>query len=466
MVRKSDGVNMRISLIFIFGLVLAISAMGVHGEKPGFTSHQQFVPQNSDSNPVDFSGAPTSGRAPLMVMFSDLSKGNPSGWVWDFGDGYSSGGEDPVHTYSNGGVYTVRLTVQYPDGSTKTQVKERYIQVNPLPLVANFNADPQSGKVPLTVQFSDLSTGAMVWLWDFGDGTPAISTPDPSHTFTGPGTYSVTLKVSNEQGESKSHKIDIQAFSPELLSAEFVGTPRSGAVPLSVHFADKSSGEISSRIWDFGDGTRDSVERPTHTYIHEGTYPVSLTIWDKQGNTDTESKLQYITVRNESPLVESIPISAGWNFVSVPKNLAPGRDTAQIFEHIDVSGHSALLYEPSQGWVPLLRTTQIKPFMAIWIYSAKKDSVPLSYDVSSQKVQPRMLSQGWNAVGFFEIWSVEARKALSSVRDGWQDCLGFNSVQQRYESMIVKGVNDETAVYPFQGYWVYMSKPGILSEIQ
>ncbi|PWR69733.1 PKD domain-containing protein [Methanospirillum lacunae] len=456
----------RISVIFILALALAISAMSVYGDEPGFTSHQQFVTQNVGSNPVDFSGAPTSGRAPLMVMFSDLSKGNPSGWVWDFGDGYSSGGEDPVHTYANGGVYTVRLTVQYPDGSSKTQVKEKYIQVNPLPLEANFSAAPQSGKAPLTVQFSDLSTGGMVWFWDFGDGSPASSIPDPSHTFTGPGSYSVTLKISNEQGESKSHKMDIQVLLSEPLSAEFVGTPRSGAAPLSVQFSDKSSGEISSWIWDFGDGTRDSIESPTHTYIHEGTYPVTLTIRDNHGNTDTEEKLQYVSVRNESPLIDSIPISAGWNFVSVPKNLAPGKDTAQIFEHIDVAGHSALQYEPSQGWVPLLRTTQIKPFMAFWIYSAKTDSVPLSYDSTSQKIQPRMLSQGWNAVGFSEISSVEARKALSSIRDEWQDCLGFNATLQRYDGMIVKGVNDETAVHPFEGYWVYMSKPGTISEIK
>lgn len=455
---------MKYLIIFVLSLILVVSVMSVYGEETGFSSHLQLISKNSGSHPVDFSGAPTSGRAPLMVMFSDLSDGYPTGWVWDFGDGSSSGSENPVHTYANGGIYTVKLTIQYPDGSSQSMVKERYIQASPLPLEANFSAVPQSGQAPLTVEFTDRSTGAMVWLWDFGDGSPASMIPDPSHTYTGLGTYHATLKVSNEQGESKSRTMDIQVSTSEPLYADFVGTPRSGASPLIVQFADKSNGEIISRIWDFGDGTRDSIASPAHTYIHEGTYSVSLTIWDNHGNTDTEEKFHYISVRNESPIGDSIPLSAGWNFVSVPKNLAPGKDTAQIFEHIDVAGHSALLYEPSRGWIPLLRTTPIKPFTAIWIYSSKTDSVQLSYDVTSQKVQPKMLLQGWNTLGFPIDSSVEAGYALSSVREGWQDCLGFNAAVQRYDGMIIKGVNDQTPVQPFNGYWVYMSKSGVIQQ--
>ncbi len=448
--------------ILLVSLALVVSCNGVSGEESGFTSGSPFVSGDAGSKSVDFSGAPTSGRAPLMVMFSDLSKGDPSGWVWNFGDGYSSGGENPVHTYAYGGVYSVQLTVQYPDGVSSSHIKEGYIQAYPLPLDANFSAVPQSGQAPLTVQFSDRSTGAMVWLWDFGDGSQSMI-PNPSHTFTGPGTYPVTLKVSNEMGETDTYNMEIQVSSSEPLSAEFIGSPRSGVVPLTVQFTDQSGGEIISRAWDFGDGTGDSVKDPCHSYNQAGTYPVSLTIWDIHGNTDSETKSQYIIAHDDSPTGGSIPVSAGWNFVSVPRNLAPGQDTARIFEHLDVAGHSALLYEPSRGWVPLLRTTQIKPLMAVWVYSTKSDTVPLIYDPASPVIQPRMLSQGWNTIGFSSTRPIEAGIALSSVSDGWQNCLGFNSLLQRYDPMIIKGVNDELAVQPYGGYWVYMSNPGIFT---
>ncbi len=446
-------------------LVLILSVYGTPGENAGSTPYLQFASGNSGST-VDFSGAPTSGRAPLMVMFTDLTKGSPSGWMWDFGDGFSSTGENPVHTYADGGVYTVQLTVYYPDGSSNTLVKDGYIQANPLPLVANFSAVPQSGQAPLTVQFSDRSTGAMVWLWDFGDGSGESMLSDPSHTFTQPGSYHVSLKVSNELGETAVHMMDIQVSASESLSADFIGTPQSGQAPLQVQFVDRSRGEINSRTWDFGDGTRDSAVNPIHTYTREGTYTVTLTVRDVHDMSDIEQKSGFISVSGNSPLVGVIPISAGWNFVSVPRNLAPGRDTAQIFEHLDVAGHSALVYEAPKGWVPLLRTTPIKPFIAIWVYSARLDSVSLTYDTSNQVLEPRALSSGWNAAGFSEIYPVEARKALSSIRDAWQECLGFNGGLQRYDTMIMKGVDDERRVQPYAGYWVYMSKPGILSGIE
>ncbi|WP_222265529.1 PKD domain-containing protein [Modestobacter marinus] len=67
---------------------------------------------------------------------------------------------------------------------------------------ASFTASPASGTAPLPVQFGDTSTGgAKSWAWDFGDGTTA-TTQNPSHTFTAPGTYTVTLTASNAAGTS------------------------------------------------------------------------------------------------------------------------------------------------------------------------------------------------------------------------------------------------------------------------
>lgn len=78
---------------------------------------------------ADFSGSPTSGTAPLTVTFSDLSSGNPTSWYWEFGDGGTSASQNPVYTYDDPGVYTVRLTVINEYGSDLEE-KTDYISVS------------------------------------------------------------------------------------------------------------------------------------------------------------------------------------------------------------------------------------------------------------------------------------------------------------------------------------------------
>src|SRR5439155_20500715 len=89
----------------------------------------------------NFSASPTSGQAPLKVTFTDTSTGSVTGWVWNFGDGTSSTTQNPQHTYSTTGTYTVSLTVSGPGGSN-TATKVNYIttvQTNPTGLVAAYN---------------------------------------------------------------------------------------------------------------------------------------------------------------------------------------------------------------------------------------------------------------------------------------------------------------------------------------
>jgi PKD repeat protein len=76
---------------------------------------------------ADFSGAPTSGPAPLRVNFTDLSLGGPTCWEWEFGDGGTSAQRDPSHTYSKAGTYTVSLTAAYAEGPD-TETKLGYIR--------------------------------------------------------------------------------------------------------------------------------------------------------------------------------------------------------------------------------------------------------------------------------------------------------------------------------------------------
>ncbi len=111
---------------------------------------------------ASFIGSPTSGVAPVTVSFTNQSVGSITGSAWDFGDGTTSTAVNPVHVYSAAGTYTVKLTVTGPGGSN-TQTRTSYVTVTaPTPApVAQFTGTPVSGTSPLTVNFSNASTGSI-----------------------------------------------------------------------------------------------------------------------------------------------------------------------------------------------------------------------------------------------------------------------------------------------------------------
>ncbi|HII93819.1 MAG TPA: PKD domain-containing protein, partial [Methanosarcina sp.] len=142
----------------------------------------------------------------LNVKFTDTSTGTPTTWKWDFGDGTSSIQQSPTHKYSKAGVYTVSLTVKNAVG-TNTVTKTDYIKVTEKP-VAEFSASPTSGKMPLTVAFTDKSTGTPTkWKWNFGDGTTSTQ-QNPKHKYSKAGNYTVTLTATNAAGSSTTTKTD------------------------------------------------------------------------------------------------------------------------------------------------------------------------------------------------------------------------------------------------------------------
>ena len=171
---------------------------------------------------ADFSGTPTSGTAPLNVAFSDQSSGAPTSWFWDFGDGNTSTAQNPSHTYTSSGLYTVSLTATNDDGSD-TLTRTDYISVSdPLPPVADFVGSPTSGVAPLTVDFSDLSANDPTsWSWNFGDGNTSTS-QNPSHVYTTPGVYTVSLTASNAQGSDVETKVDYITVNEGAIGEGFI----------------------------------------------------------------------------------------------------------------------------------------------------------------------------------------------------------------------------------------------------
>ena len=203
--------------------------------------------------------------------------------TWDFGDGTTSTQTNPVKTYSLPGIYLIRLIANF-GGCMDTA--NQTITVLPKPFAAFSENNTTSCKAPLTTTFTNLSTGATSYNWDFGDGNTS-TVRNPSHTYTTSGTYTVTLIATNANGCTdtlqKTDLIKIQA--PRVSINNLTGY---GCAPLSWTFSSTvtSSDPVVGYQWDFGDGTTSTLQNPTHVF-NAGNYSIQLIITTAGGCTDT-----------------------------------------------------------------------------------------------------------------------------------------------------------------------------------
>jgi len=229
-------------------------------------------------------------RVPMTVNFVDQSTGLPTSWAWDFGDGTTSGEQNPTHLYQKEGIYTVTLMAKNNFGSD-TRVRTDLITVGGGAAV-DFVADKTVVGIGRIVSFTDLSTSSPTeWTWDFGDGTTGTGSK-PDHAYRATGVYDVSLTASNPyltNSRTKNQYITVLSIP----KADFVADKTRGGAPMAVAFTDKSLNGPTAWTWDFGDGSTATEQNPSHTYTTLGSYAVSLTASNKDGS-DSTSKANYI----------------------------------------------------------------------------------------------------------------------------------------------------------------------------
>jgi len=231
------------------------------------------------------------------VHFKDLTRNNPTDWLWDFGDGGYSQEREPTYYYPTVGNYTVNLTaynVAAPGGVTVT--KTNYITVTNEP-IACMCAEPLGGTVPpgMTINFTDcsLNTDGVSWGWVFGDGEAGSLHKNVTHTYTAPGTYQVTHQV-DKPFIAKDYAYETITILQEPL-ADFSAHPVSGKAPFKVEFEDKSQGFPTQWFWNFGDNIVSNDQNPVHVYAVPGNYTVGLKVFSDEG-TSEKVKEGYIKV--------------------------------------------------------------------------------------------------------------------------------------------------------------------------
>ena len=264
-----------------------------------------------DIDPVAaFTGTPTTGPGPLTVSFSDASTSYDgiTAWEWDCdNDGLvDNTTPNPSHVYSIDGVYAVTLTVFEADGDSQTITKTDYITVS------NVNQDPTSdpngpytGTEGVAVTFNGSSSsdpdGFIVsYNWNFGDSNTGTGM-NPTHTYAQDGTYTVTLTVTDNDGATDTTTTTATIGDIDPVAA-FTGTPTTGPGPLTVSFSDASTSYDGITAWEWdcdNDGLVDNTTpNPSHVYSIDGVYAVTLTVFEADGDSQTITKTDYITVSN------------------------------------------------------------------------------------------------------------------------------------------------------------------------
>ncbi|GEM_PF-6904508 len=290
-----------------------------------------------------FTSNVTSGAVPLAVSFTDQST-NATAWYWDFGDGNVSALQNPTHTYTDVGTYTVNLTAINNISGNDTLTQTIVTDVVP---VANFSTDFTSGALPLAVNFTDLSTNATAWYWDFGDGN-ASALQNPTHTYMDVGTYTINLKAINAiSGNDTLTRTDYITVAIAPVS-NFTASATSGTAPFAVTFTDLSTNSPTAWAWDFGDGATSTDQNVTHTYTSTGTYTVSLNA-SNVVDSNVSTQIGCITVTSASTRSSDSGIRASVSPGQPPESVT---STHTAVNH--VMGGTSIQYDLSSTGSPVL----------------------------------------------------------------------------------------------------------------
>ena len=226
------------------------------------------------------------------IEFSDESYGNIENRLWTFPGGSpgSATDENPVVSYFTPGVYDVILQVSNPEG-TSTITEVSYVTILEEP-TAGFTHSASN----TTVTFTNSSTNATIYSWEFGDGLTSTD-ENPVHTYAAPGSYNVTLNIDNGCGFDVFEQIIVVYDQP---NASFVSTATTGCANITVQFNDNSYGNIVTRNWTFPGGTpaTSTDVNPTISYAAPGIYDVTLEVINPAGQSSvTESSYVSITAQ-------------------------------------------------------------------------------------------------------------------------------------------------------------------------
>jgi gliding motility-associated-like protein len=277
---------------------------------------------------VNFQASDSTGCFPLRVQFTDGSSaisGMITNRAWDFGDGSTSAQANPSHIYTSAGIFTVTLRVTNSFGCIQTFSKNQYIHTSDGVKAGFTNNIPGNCAAPITINFTNTTTGpgSLLYDWDFGDGAHSTST-SPLHTYTTPGSYTVTLAAVSPQGCSDTIR-KVNLISIGTILSQF-NSPVSVCTGQSFTIANTTTPIPGGSSWNFGDGTISTQINPVKTYATGGTYTIKL-VNNFGGCMDSVSKSIFVKIKSLATFVADDSLACKVPFLVNFTNQSAGSNT-------------------------------------------------------------------------------------------------------------------------------------------
>ena len=230
---------------------------------------------------ISFSGNTVSGCAEHEVQFSNSTQNADSfQWTFEGGNPATSNESEPLVVYETVGTFDVEL-IASNDNFSDTLLFENYIEVIGAPQ-AGFTSAVNHPEI----EFTNTSTGASSFLWNFGDGNSS-NTENPIHSYVNEGTYLVELMAMNIC-DTAIFLEEVEYYStPE---ANFSSTINEGCAPLTVTYDNLSSSNSVNFEWSFpgGEPSTSTEENPEVSYTEFGTYSAILRVENPAGRDTLE----------------------------------------------------------------------------------------------------------------------------------------------------------------------------------
>ncbi|TKG91866.1 PKD domain-containing protein, partial [Puteibacter caeruleilacunae] len=242
----------------------------------------------------------------MQVDFSVSSNFSAGTYLWNYGDGNTSTGKKPSHTYSEPGHYQIVLTVteehgcDYQTAPLSVYIRGPKVDFDNVPTVICKGTEVQFTNKTTKESFDPANEINYVYDWDFGDDTPHSSEENPKHTYTKDGTFAVKLTVTDENGCVNSKTI-VNSVAVPKLQAGINPSKNIFCINEDINLSDGSTiklegaqGAIVRHDWDLdGDGTyeiTDGTSNQIVNYAAVGVYTVNHRVFNDVGCSDETSK--------------------------------------------------------------------------------------------------------------------------------------------------------------------------------
>lgn len=262
-----------------------------------------------------------SGDSPLTVSFDAKDSEAPEGRIveynWNFGDDSpAEKGQTVKHTFTKAGNFTVTLEVKTDTDQSAQATEVVTVSTSKSAPTARMQAKGTGGdgktstatqkgqvqgKIPLNVAFdgtfsTDPERDIVEWKWDFdGDGKIDTTGEKVSNIYRLPGTYTVTLEVTDSAKNTSKETLSVKVDADEFV-ADIFADPVSAVAPAFIAFdasgSSYANGQIVSYTWDFGDGGRPQITgaRVSHEFTSPGEYIIKVKVSTSDGQSKTAQK--------------------------------------------------------------------------------------------------------------------------------------------------------------------------------